>query len=99
MMWIGGDQCSQSEAFQQSTHLEHAIVKTLVRLHRLGRALEAVDDRGVIASTERVADLHELQAEHLSAEPHGDLPRNGERLGARLRLESIDRDAPFFRDG
>ena len=55
-----------------------------ILLHHRGDALEAVDDGGVIAAAERVADLDQLHAEQLAHQVHRDLARHGEILRARL---------------
>src|SRR5690606_26112404 len=64
----------------------------------LGDAIERMDDGRVVATAERLADLDELESEDLAREVHRDLPRDGEVLRARLRLQPVDGDAPFARD-
>src|SRR5579863_886901 len=61
-------------------------------------AVEAVNDSGVIAAAERVADFDELDVEQLAAEEHRDLAGGGECFGPGFGLETIGSDAPFLCD-
>jgi hypothetical protein len=54
-----------------------------------------MNDRGVVAAAERVADFDELERQQLSTEVHRHLARYGELLGARLGAKTVRRDPPF----
>ena len=63
------------QRFQHAAHLVDTRPKTGLACHVFGDAIQRVDDRGVVAPAERVADLHELQRQQLAAQVHRHLAR------------------------
>src|SRR5579883_2471698 len=88
----------RAQLFQPRAQVSHTLGEHRVGGDLGGDAVEAVDDGRVIAAAERVADLHQLNAEQLAAEEHRDLSRRRECLGAGLGLEPVRGDAPLARD-
>ena len=80
-------------------HPLHTAPELGALLHHVGHALARVDDGGVVAPAERLADLDELEAEHLARELHRHLAGDGEVLGAGLRAKSLGSDSPLLSDG
>jgi hypothetical protein len=62
----------------------HPIGEQFVVLPEILRALEAVDDGGVITSAEGGSNLGEVCVEKLPREQHGSLARHGHFAGAAL---------------
>src|SRR5665213_167163 len=87
-----------SKSFQCGAQVFHTCQKLRAGGVFRRDAIEAVDDSGVIAAAECVADFDELDVEQLAAEKHGDLPRGGKCFGPGLGLEAIGGHTPFLGD-
>src|SRR5690348_15221596 len=55
-------------------------------------ALQAVDDRGVVATTKPRPNLHQLHPQHFTHQVHSELSWNGQVFRTRLGPKSLRRD-------
>ena len=84
-----GEWRSCGKGLELRAKLSHALRERGFFTEHAGYAVQAMDDCGVISPAEGCSDLHQLEAEQLAHEIHGDLARGRERLCPGLGAEAL----------
>src|SRR5882724_6925631 len=74
------------------------LAKSPIARHLTLHFVHAVNDRGMIAPAESLADFHQLHLEKIAGQVHRDLARDRQGLDAGLGAEALRRHAPAARD-